>query len=262
MILSMSVYYPGLLCTAANELSADAETTNTAIDEMKRAAANWAVSQLKNGMVVGLGSRSTAAFAVSAVGQLVREGLRIIGIPTSEKTFQQASSLGIPLSTLTSHPNIDIAIDGADEVEVDSLSLIKGGGGNLLREKIVATASNQVMIIVDQNKMVGQLGSRAPVPVEVAQFGFELTGKRLAALGSSPTLRVAADKKIFLTDGGNYIFDCAFGPIGSVQELQAQLDSTVGVVEHGLFVGIASRVVVGQTDGIRVLERVQCHSGL
>jgi ribose 5-phosphate isomerase A len=155
----------------AGQPSIEFETADHAVDELKRAAANWAVSQLKDGMVVGLGSRSTAAFAVAAIGQLVREGLRIIGIPTSENTFQQASSLGIPLSTLARYPQIDVTIDGADEVESHSLNLIKGGGGNLLREKIVAVASRQLMIIVDQNKLVTQLGNRSPLPVEVAQFG-------------------------------------------------------------------------------------------
>ena len=153
------------------------------------------------------------------------------------------------------HPDIDITIDGADEVQPDSLSLIKGGGGNLLREKIVALASKELMIIVDQNKLVTQLGSRVPVPVEVVPFGWQSTGRRLAALGSTPVLRMAADQKPFLTDGGNYIFDCTFGSIRSAQTLQSQLDATVGVVEHGLFVGITSRVVVGQSDGVRVLEK-------
>jgi ribose 5-phosphate isomerase A len=232
-----------------------AETANNAVNEWKRAAADWAVSRLKNGMVVGLGSGSTAAFAVSAMGRLTREGLRITGIPTSENTAQQARSLGIPLSTLAIHPDIDITIDGADEVQPDSLSLIKGGGGNLLREKIVAFASKELMIIVDQNKLVTQLGNRVPVPVEVTQFGWQSTGKRLTALGSTPVLRMAVDQNPFMTDGGNYIFDCTFGPIRSAQTLQSQLDATVGVVEHGLFVGITSRVVIGQSDGIRVLEK-------
>ena len=238
-----------------NPNPAETETANEAVNELKRSAANWAVSQLKNGMIIGLGSGSTAAFAVSAIGRLTREGLRIIGIPTSENTSQQARSLGIPLSTLDIHPDIDITIDGADEVEPDSLSLIKGRGGNLLREKIVALASKELTIIVDQNKLVTQLGSRAPVPVEVVPFGWQSTGRRLAALGSKPVLRMAADQKPFTTDGGNYIFDCTFGPIRSAQTLQSQLDATVGVVEHGLFIDVASRVVVGQSDGIRILEK-------
>jgi ribose 5-phosphate isomerase A len=244
----------------AGQPSIEFETAGHAVDELKRAAANWAVSQLKDGMVVGLGSRSTAAFAVAAIGQLVRDGLRIIGIPTSENTFQQASSLGIPLSTLARYPQIDVTIDGADEVESHSLNLIKGGGGNLLREKIVAVASRQLMIIVDQNKLVTQLGNRSPLPVEVAQFGWQSTERRLAALGSTPVLRVSADRKAFITDGGNYILDCTFGRIRSAQTLQAQLDATVGVVEHGLFVGITSRVVVGHPDGVRVLENIPDHS--
>jgi ribose 5-phosphate isomerase A len=198
---------------AGNIPATPTETSEYGVDEAKRAAANWAVAQLQNGMVVGLGSRSTAAFAVAAIGQRVREGLRIMGIPTSENTFQQASRLGIALSTLSSHPRIDVTIDGADEVELHSLNLIKGGGGNLLREKIVAVASTQLVII-------------------------------------------AADQKAFITDGGNYILDCTFGPIKSAQTLQAQLDATVGVIEHGLFVGITSQVVVGYPDGVRIVENI------
>ena len=237
------------------QTTAGLETTNYGADELKRAAANWAVSQLRDEMVVGLGSRSTASFAVSAIGRLVREGLRVVGIPTSENTFQQAHALGIPLSTLAIHPDIDVTIDGADEVELDSLSLIKGGGGNLLREKIVAVASRQLVIIVDQNKLVPLLGTRSPVPVEVTPFGWESTARRLAAIGSTTVLRAAADQTPFVTDGGNYILDCTFGAIRSAETLQVQLDATVGVVEHGLFVGIASTVVVGHPDGVQILQK-------
>jgi ribose 5-phosphate isomerase A len=221
------------------------------VDELKRTAANWAVAQLKDGMVVGLGSRSTASFAVSEIGRLVRAGLRIVGVPTSENTAEQARGLGIPLSTLGEHPEIDITIDGADEVELRTLNLIKGGGGNLLREKIVATASKRLVIVVDQSKLVDRLGS--PVPVEVSQFGWQSTAKRLAALGSQPVARVDSEGKMFVTDGGNFILDCAFGSIELAAELQARLDGTVGVVEHGLFIELASQVVVGEPGGVRLL---------
>jgi ribose 5-phosphate isomerase A len=221
------------------------------VDELKRAAANWAVAQLTDGMVVGLGSRSTARFAVSEIGRLVKTGLQIVGIPTSENTAEQARSLGIPLSTLAEYPEINVTIDGADEVELRTLNLIKGGGGNLLREKIVATASKRLVIVVDQGKLVGRLHSR--VPVEVAQFGWQSTARRLAALGSEPVARVDSEGKMFVTDGGNFILDCAFGPIESPMDLQGRLDATVGVVEHGLFIGLATQVVVGEPSGVRIL---------
>ena len=223
------------------------------VDELKKAAASWAVAQLKDGMIVGLGSRSTARFAVAEIGRLVKDGLRIVGIPTSENTAEQARDLGIPLSTLGEHPEIDVTIDGADEVELRTLNLIKGGGGNLLREKIVATASKRLVIVVDQGKLVDRLGSRAKVPVEVAQFGWQSTARRLVALGSEPIARVDSAGQMFVTDGGNFILDCAFGAIESAAELQARLDATVGVVEHGLFIGLASHVVVGEPSGVRSL---------
>ena len=223
------------------------------VDELKRAAANWAVAQLKDGMIVGLGSRSTASFAVSEIGRLMKRGLRIVGIPTSENTAEQARSLGIPLSTLGEHPAIDVTIDGADEVELHTLNLIKGGGGNLLREKIVATASKRLVIVVDQGKLVDRLGTRASVPVEVAQFGWQSTATRLAALGSLPVARVDSEGRMFVTDGGNFILDCAFDAIELPADLQARLDATVGVVEHGLFIGLAAQVVVGDPGGVRLL---------
>jgi ribose 5-phosphate isomerase A len=222
-------------------------------DELKRAAANWAVAQLTDGMTVGLGSRSTASFAVAEIGRRVEAGLRVVGIPTSENTAEQARSLGIPLSTLGEHPEIDVTIDGADEVELRTLNLIKGGGGNLLREKIVAAASRRLVIVIDQSKLVDRLGSRARVPVEVAKFGWQSTARRLAALGPEPVARIDSEGKMFVTDGGNFILDCAFGPIESPAELQGRLDATVGVVEHGLFLGLACQVVVGDRSGVRIL---------
>ena len=220
-------------------------------DELKKAAANWAVAQLTDGMVVGLGSRSTASFAVAEIGRRMQAGLHIVGIPTSENTAEQALSLGIPLSTLGEHPEIDVTIDGADEVELRTLNLIKGGGGNLLREKIVATASERLVIVIDQGKLVDRLHGQ--VPVEVAQFGWQSTARRLAALGSEPVARVDSAGKMFVTDGGNFILDCKFGPVESPSELQARLDATVGVVEHGLFIGLAAQVVVGEPSGVRLL---------
>ncbi len=234
-------------------MRASSQAFSPSADELKQAAATRAVEQLADGMVVGLGSGSTASFAISAIGERIRAGLRIVGIPTSESTAEKGRSLGIPLSTLDEYTRIDITIDGADEVELGTLNLIKGGGGNLLREKIVATASKRLVIVVDQSKLVERLGTRVSVPVEVAQFGWRSTARRLAALGLEPTPRLAADGSMFVTDGGNFIVDCKFGAIRYAHDVQSRLDATVGVVEHGLFLGLASQVVVGDPGGVRFL---------
>jgi len=223
-------------------------------DSLKEAAASLAAAQLENGMVVGLGSGSTARLMVAAVGRRVKEGLRIIGVPTSEHTAEQARALEIPLSTLAEYSQIDVTIDGADEVELGTLHLIKGGGGNHLREKIVATASLRMTVIVDESKLVPQLGTHAKVPVEVAQFGWQATARNLSKLNANPNLRLGSEGQPFVTDGGNYILDCAFGPIESATVLQRELDSIVGVVEHGLFIGMASQVLVGTPAGVKLFD--------
>jgi ribose 5-phosphate isomerase A len=228
-----------------------------AIHELKQAAANSAAAELRDGMVVGLGSGSTARLAVGAIGLRVKEGLQIIGIATSERTAEQARSLGIPLSTLGEHLQIDLTIDGADEVELGTLNLIKGGGGNQLREKVVATASSRLVIAVDESKTVCRLGDRAGVPVEVAQFGWQATARSLAKLKATPTLRLRSDGAPFITDGGNYILDCAFGRIESANMLQRELDSVVGVIEHGLFIGMASLVLIGTSEGVKRLDQTR-----
>jgi ribose 5-phosphate isomerase A len=225
-----------------------------AIQKLKEEAAESAGALIENGMVVGLGSGTTAKLVVDAIGKRVKTGLQVIGIPTSEKTAAQAQSLNIPLSTLAEHPQIDLAVDGADEVELGTLDLIKGGGGNLLREKLVAIASARFVVIIDERKLVDKLGSRFPLPVEVVRFGWESTEQRLKKLGAKPTLRLQSNGDTFVTDGGNYILDCAFGPIESASALAAKLDGTVGVVEHGLFIGMTSAVVVGKPDGIQMLR--------
>jgi ribose 5-phosphate isomerase A len=235
--------------------TAGSSKQRSAIDELKQAAANAASAELQIGMVVGLGSGTTARLAVDAIGRRVKEGLQIIGIPTSEQTAEQARNLGIELSTLGEHSQIDVTIDGADEVELGTLNLIKGGGGNQLREKIVATASTRLIIAVDESKLVSQLGDRAKVPVEVAQFGWQATARSLAKLKAIPTLRLRSDGAPFITDGGNYILDCAFGPIESADTLQRELDSVVGVLEHGLFIGMASLVLIGTSEGVKRLDR-------
>jgi ribose 5-phosphate isomerase A len=224
-------------------------------DRLKQVAADWSAEQLRDGMIVGLGSGSTAAMAVDAIGKRVKDGLRIVGIPTSEQTAEQAERLGIPLATLGEYQDIDIAVDGADEVELGTLHLIKGGGGNQLREKIVASASKQFLVIVDQSKLVNRLGEKFKVPVEVAQFGWQATARALERLSGHPGLRKTKTGEPFVTDGGNYILDCAFGPISSPAELAKELDSVVGVLEHGLFIGMAGQVAIGAPEGVRLLSR-------
>jgi ribose 5-phosphate isomerase A len=224
-------------------------------DELKTAAANSAAALVKDGMLVGLGSGTTAALAVDALGRRVREGLRIVGIPTSESTAAQARALGIPLSNVTGTTEIELTIDGADEVEEGSLSLIKGHGGALLREKIVASVSKRMIIVVDDSKIVQRLAAKFPVPVEVVQFGWQATARQLSKLGATPTLRRNSDGQPYISDGGNYILDCAFDPSVSPDLLAQNLDHVIGVVEHGLFIGFASEVHIASPAGVRVLKR-------
>lgn len=215
------------------------------VDEQKRAAAEAAVARIEDGMIVGLGSGSTAELAVKALGRRARAGLHVTGIPSSERTAALARAEGIALTTLDEQPVIDLTVDGADEVELGTLNLTKGLGGALLREKIVASSSRQLLIMVDSGKLVERLGTRAPIPVEVVPFGWRSTAGRLEALGA----RVV--KRDFVTDGGNWILDCWFDGGVNAGELVARLDGTVGVVEHGLFVGMTKAVFV---SGEKVLE--------
>ena len=225
-------------------------------NQWKKAVAEAAAALVQSGMVVGLGTGSTAAFVVSELGRRVAsEGLRIIGIPTSERTAEQARGLNIPLATFAEQTHIDLTIDGADEVERGSLHLVKGLGGALLREKIVAAASTHMAVIADETKLVDHLGMRTAVPVEVVPFGWEVTQEKLKALGCQPKLRAASDGKPYLTDGGHYILDCAFGKIEKPKELAHHLDHTVGVVEHGLFLDFAWKVFVGGKDGVKILKQ-------
>ncbi|BAC87971.1 ribose-5-phosphate isomerase RpiA [Gloeobacter violaceus] len=222
------------------------------LDILKQTAARRAVELVEDGMVVGLGTGSTAAFAVSVLAERVRLGLRVVGIPTSERTARQAEAEGIVLGTLAEQSRVDLTIDGADEVALGELALIKGLGGALLREKIVAAASERLIIIVDATKLVEQLGSHGPLPVEVAPFGWQATARALERLGAEVNLR-AQHGQAFLTDGGHYILDCRFGPIARPAELEAAIDRIPGVVESGLFVGMASAVIVADEGGIEVL---------
>jgi len=222
-------------------------------DRLKQASALRAIEYVKDGMVVGLGTGSTAYFVVEGLGARVAQGLKIIGIPTSERTATQARSLNIPLATFAEYSRIDLTIDGADEVERGTLNLIKGLGGALLREKIVAAASRRLVIVVDQEKLVERLGEHTPVPVEVTQFGWQATAVALAKLGCIPERRYTAGEQPFVTDGGNHILDCRFGPLTNPGEVERNIAMTVGAVESGLFVGRSSMVVVASATGVEVL---------
>jgi ribose 5-phosphate isomerase A len=221
--------------------------------ELKKAAAEWAATLVEDGMVVGLGTGSTASLILEPLAARIRLGLRIVGIPTSERTAEQARGLGIPLATLADHARVDLTIDGADEVEIGTLNVIKGRGGALLREKIVASASARMVIVADESKLVDRLG-RGAVPVEVVPFEWQSTARRIESLGASPVLRLRPDGGAFVTEGGHYILDCAFGPISSAGSLDRELNGIVGVVEHGLFLGLADQVGVGRAGGVEVLD--------
>jgi len=223
-------------------------------DELKAAAAQAAAEQLHDGMIVGLGTGTTAAFAIDAIGKRVAQGLRIVGVPTSERTAEQANGLGIPLAPVEQYEWLDVTIDGADEVELGTLNLIKGRGGALLREKIVATSTRKLIIIVDDSKLVARLGSHDPIPVEVVSFGWETTERRLRRIGGNPVLRNKTDGGIYLTDGGHYILDCKFGPLPEAAETERKLNDTVGVVEHGMFLNMVGMVIVAGNGGVQILK--------
>jgi ribose 5-phosphate isomerase A len=226
------------------------------LNELKRKAAWHAVQLVQSGMVVGLGHGSTAAFALRRIAELLREGqLRdILSVPCSLHVEEEARSLGIPLTTLDEHPVVDLTIDGADEVD-PNLDLIKGGGGALLREKMVAQASRREVIVVDESKLSPILGTHQAVPVEVAVFGWRSQLSFVESVGARATLRTRADGTPFETDGGHLILDCDFGPIHEPHRLATQLDRRAGVVEHGLFLNLASDVIVSGDEGIDQLER-------
>jgi ribose 5-phosphate isomerase A len=232
--------------------------TDASVEQMnqwKREAGEAAAKIVENGMVVGLGSGSTALQFVAALGRRIQqEGLKVIGIPTSDQTAEFARNLRIPLSTLGEHTEVDFDVDGADEIELGTLYLIKGHGGALLREKMVAASSKRMAVISDDSKLVERLGSRFAVPVEVVQFGWQATEKRLQALGSKTTLRMDKEKP-FVTDGGNYIIDCAFGPMAKPKEVAQHLDRVTGTVEHGLFLDFVWEAVVCGHKGIQILKR-------
>jgi ribose 5-phosphate isomerase A len=229
-------------------------------DRLKRLAAAAAVAEIEDGMVLGLGSGSTAALAIEALAERVAQGLDVVAIPTSERTAAQAQRLGIKLTSFAEHRRIDLTIDGADEVEVDTLNLIKGRGGALFREKIVASASARMVVIVDESKLVDRLGQKSSLPVEMATFGWQMVFERLAEADARPCLRMSGDQP-FRTDGGNYIADCAIGEISDPAKLEQRLRAIIGVVENGLFLGLASRVTVGTPTGVKLLDRKQDNVG-
>jgi ribose 5-phosphate isomerase A len=223
-------------------------------EALKRAAAERAVAEIEDGMVVGLGSGSTAALAVKALAVRVKAGLRVSGIATSNETASLARRAGVPLTDFSARTWLDLTIDGADEVARGSLDLVKGRGGALLREKIVAQASRRLLIMVDESKLVDRLGSRMPVPVEAVPFGWQVTEAALRRLDAAPILRHTGEGRPYLSDGGNYIFDCDFGPIPDPAALAAQLNAIAGVVESGLFIGLTAAVIVAGAAGVEVLE--------
>jgi ribose 5-phosphate isomerase A len=217
-------------------------------DLEKEAAARASLRFVRDGNIVGLGTGSTAAYAVRFLGERVRAGLKISGIPTSVRTKELAASLGIPLTTLDEFQQIDVTIDGADEFD-PQLNLIKGGGGALLREKIIASASRQLVIIADSSKQVAVLG-KFPLPVEVIPFGQPLVAKRIAALGATVKLRQDANGNPFATDEGHHILDCSFGQIPDPPALARTLSDMPGIVEHGLFIDLATVVLMAKGGNV------------
>ncbi len=220
---------------------------------MKRAAAERAAALVEDGMFVGLGTGTTARLMVDALASRLREGLRFTGVPTSEAIAAQARAAGIPLTSLDEHPSLDIVIDGADEVD-PNLTLIKGLGGALLREKIVASATARLAIIVDESKLVERLGERASLPIEVVPFGWSLAVSRLQAFNARAERRMAPNGP-FITDGGHYILDCRFDAAADLVTLAAALKGITGVVDHGLFIGMAALVLVGTPEGVTILHK-------
>lgn len=225
-------------------------------NQWKQAAAEAAAKIVESGMVVGLGSGSTAKLFVDALGRRVaQEGLKMVGLPTSEATAAQARSLKIPLTSFADCQQIDLTVDGADEVKLGSLDLIKGHGGALLREKIVASASKRMAIVADETKIVDRLGSLVAVPVEVVQYGWQATQLKLKSLGARPKMRMIAEGQPYVTDGGNFIFHCNYGPMDDPKEVAHHLDHVVGVVEHGLFLGFATQIFVAGRDGVKEFKK-------
>ena len=226
-------------------------------EDQKRIAAEKATESVQSGMVVGLGTGSTVYYALLKLGTMVGEGLDIVGIPTSAGTEKIAIAQQIPLTTLATHPTINLTIDGADEVDAH-LNLIKGGGAALVREKIIANASKKILIVVDESKVSRVLGTTFPLPVEIVQFGWEATQTEVDRICGKSTLRITLDQggnqQPLITDNGNYILDCHFDSIPAPKEIELQLNNIPGVVENGIFVNRADKVIIGTPSGIRYME--------
>jgi ribose 5-phosphate isomerase A len=222
-------------------------------DDLKKQAALAALDEIQSGMVVGLGTGSTATHFIRGLGDKVRGGLDIVAIPTSEESRRLAEQVGVPLTTFKNHPDIDVTVDGADEVS-PHLDLIKGLGGALVREKIVAHASRRVVIVVDETKLVRHLGEKTVIPVEVIGLAADLVMRQLGRLGGETVVR-EKNRKPFLSDNGNSILDWKHGLIEDPAELEAKLKAMTGVVDSGIFAGVASLVIVAASSGIRKIER-------
>ena len=222
-------------------------------ESLKRVAAREALRLVQDGMIVGLGSGSTAELFLEALAGRMAAGLRITAVPTSKRIAGMARGRGIQVAELQDVPRVDLTVDGADEIQPRGLELIKGGGGALLREKLVATAARRLCIIADRSKLVARLGERWPVPVVVVPYGWHQTADRIRGLGGEPSLR-QVDGGPLVTDDGLYILDCRFGPIADPARLGAALKGLLGVVEHGLFVGIAAQAIVASESGVDILS--------
>ncbi|WP_281355655.1 ribose-5-phosphate isomerase RpiA [Virgibacillus ihumii] len=220
-------------------------------DNDKKLAAEASTQFIKNGMTVGLGSGSTVDFMLQKLGILVKDGLDMKGIPTSVKTESLARKYGIPLTDFPETATVDLAIDGADEID-GQMNLLKGGGGSLVREKIVDAAAGKLIIIADQSKIVQQLGS-FPLPIEVVPFGWEMTKNQIAAYGAEPKLRKDGNRA-FISDNGNYILDCSFGEMANPKLLHNALKSIAGVVETGLFIGMTDKAIIGRNGKIEIMD--------
>ncbi|MEM3010335.1 MAG: ribose 5-phosphate isomerase A [Candidatus Bathyarchaeia archaeon] len=226
------------------------------IEDAKRRAALEAVKHVKNGSVIGLGSGSTAAYVVQELGRRIREeGFHVLGVPTSYQAYLLALECGVPTTTLDMHPQLDLTIDGADQVDLE-LNIIKGAGGALTREKVVASASKQFIIVVDETKKVSKLGANHPVPLEVLPFATSFLIAKLREMGGKPVLRMGKNKVgPVVTDNGNFLVDVDFGIIKNPKELNANLKSIPGVIETGLFLNMANIVYVGKRKKVEKLER-------
>lgn len=221
---------------------------------LKQRAAVKAADFVENNMVVGLGTGSTANCLIDELGRRVKNGLKISAIASSKQSARRAKEVGIELTTFSQHPNLDIGIDGADQITSYHLNLVKGLGGALLWEKIVAQACNTFIVMADTRKLVEHLGEKTPVPVEIVPFGWERTQKQIQALSGNTSIRKREDGQFFLTDEHNLIIDCLFGTITQPEKLASQLKAITGVIEHGLFLGMAKYAIIASQEGTKLLK--------